>query len=559
MKLVTIKKEGLNMSEFNLLEEKWLKVLDGTEVKEVALYDLFENAHNYTALAGELPTQDFAILRFLLAVMYGSFYRNINEPDDAYDLWDNMYKVEKFDIEKIKNYLEPFKSRFYLFDDEFPFYQVPNIKGTKGFARKLNGEISESGTGEKAQKIRIFSMYSGNVKNELNFSDAARWLLHLIGYDDTSGKQNADKKIYGKLDSPGAGWLGQLGGIYAEGKNLFETLMYNFCILNNSGELFELGQAIWEKDKIENGKIPNNERNRINIPKDLLSLLTIQSRRVSLEQKDGKVTGYTFIGGDFFVKRDGEKVISGKNPFIEQMTIWRNNEKSSNNVAVYLPKRHNSAKLMWTSLDFFLLNNEENANILPGILNNIRCLQYAEILQKQKIKICAVGMIYGDKDTSLENVYKDRLVFDSELITEIGIDWANRICEEVKITEDLVREYGKLAGDLFIATGGDKGKKDAQLNKIRDKEKEEAYFMLDIPFRKWFETVSVKDDMDSKTMEWWEISSGIIRKAKDKLISRYNFKICKEHDGKECYSSISKFEYITQSKEVFINRGKKSK
>ena len=57
------------MGQFNLLDEGWISVVTdykGT-TKLVGMKEFFENAHNYIALAGDTPTQDFAVMRFLLA------------------------------------------------------------------------------------------------------------------------------------------------------------------------------------------------------------------------------------------------------------------------------------------------------------------------------------------------------------------------------------------------------------------------------------------------------------------------------------------------------------
>ena len=63
------------MSRFNLLEENWIRVLEEGEIKEVSLITLFENAEKFRCLAGEMATQDFAMLRFLLAVLHTVFSR----------------------------------------------------------------------------------------------------------------------------------------------------------------------------------------------------------------------------------------------------------------------------------------------------------------------------------------------------------------------------------------------------------------------------------------------------------------------------------------------------
>ena len=60
--------------EFNLIDEPWICVRDnGCEVKEISIRQVFEHAQEYTELAGETKTQDMAVLRFLLAMIYTVF------------------------------------------------------------------------------------------------------------------------------------------------------------------------------------------------------------------------------------------------------------------------------------------------------------------------------------------------------------------------------------------------------------------------------------------------------------------------------------------------------
>ena len=54
-------------------------------VKEVSLKEAFFNAHIYTELAGETKSQDFAVLRLLLALMHTIFSRYDINGDDADD------------------------------------------------------------------------------------------------------------------------------------------------------------------------------------------------------------------------------------------------------------------------------------------------------------------------------------------------------------------------------------------------------------------------------------------------------------------------------------------
>jgi CRISPR system Cascade subunit CasA len=539
-------KWGLFMSAFNLIDESWIRVAKGTEICTVGLHELFKNAHEYDGLAGELPTQDFAVLRLLLAIIYGSLYKNVQNDDDAIYLWERLYNAGRFDMNVIGSYLEQYRERFYLFHDEFPFYQVPGIKGTTGYTRKLNGEISESGTDpKKPQKVRIFSSIGGEAKNAMSFAEAARWLLHLNGYDDTSGKQSKDtKSVSGKLDSAGAGWLGQLGGVYLKGCNLFETLILNFCVLDHNGAPWQLGKAVWEMP------VKRDERSLISKPEDPLTLFTLQSRRILLTREENTVVGYQILGGDYFVKRSAEKVIAGAEPFAETMTIWNETAKKKGET-LFMPRRHNAGKLMWTSLDYFLLAAEGNNR--PGIVENLRIMEEAEVYKGRHTGITAVGMIYGDKDTAVADVYSDRLMFDPKLITALGKDYIDRISAELKSTDTLVYSYGKLAGQCYLASGGDEGQNRSAVNKISDAARADAYALLDIPFREWLASVSVDEDIDKKSLEWQNTSKGIILKAGRALVGRYNLQQCKvrgKSDGSDnkggktvnIYKALNEFE-----------------
>ena len=60
--------------EFNLLTEPWIRVrLRDNTVREVSLPEALVSAQAYVDLAGEMPTQNAAGLRLLLAVLFTVF------------------------------------------------------------------------------------------------------------------------------------------------------------------------------------------------------------------------------------------------------------------------------------------------------------------------------------------------------------------------------------------------------------------------------------------------------------------------------------------------------
>lgn len=375
----------MNDGEFNLLDEPWIKVIDkDCDIHEVSLIELFGHAHDYRDLCGELPTQDFAMLRLLLAVLHTVFSRYdvsgsefpLDDPDDALDRWSELWENGRFPAEVIANYLESQREKFYLFHPKRPFYQCEHAKvGTEYSASKLNGNLSES-----SNKLRLFTDVSGKAKEEMSFSEAARWLLYVNAYDDTSAKPSGESRERGiKLPSTGVGWLGKLGIIFAAGDNLFETLLLNLIMINANGELYEKENPIWEREEI-----PDGERTEIKLPGSLSELYTLQSRRLYLKRKDQKVTGYFLLGGDFFNKESA---------YIEPMTVWKNPDSKKANI--FTPRRHDFSKQFWRECPAAVLGSEGNRQ--PGIILWIKKLQ-EELLEDSYLNLRIVSVQYGDKD-----------------------------------------------------------------------------------------------------------------------------------------------------------------
>lgn len=148
------------------------------ECIEVSMLELFEYAHKYRSLAGELPTQDVAVMRLLLTVLHTVFARSdadgnealIRDYDGALDRWEQLWEMGAFPFEPIRNYLLKWKDRFWLFDEERPFYQIPQAhKGTEYTAAKLNGELTES-----SNKPRLFPSYALTAKSNMGYAEAAK-------------------------------------------------------------------------------------------------------------------------------------------------------------------------------------------------------------------------------------------------------------------------------------------------------------------------------------------------------------------------------------------------
>lgn len=491
--------------EYNLIDEPWILVLDrSATTKEVSLKELFSHAHEYLSLAGETPTQNISVLRLLLAILDSVFSANfdpsqVDGKDDSLtdelgellysdyqsnpiERWSILWNMNRLPWGLINDYLEKYRERFYLFHPEYPFYQVPDLTaGTKFNAAKLNGELLESN-----HKLRLFPSRAGEQKTSLTYAEAARWILHMNNYDDT-----ASKPTISKLPSPGAGWLGQLGNIMAKGNNLFETLMLNCVMADRNGDPWPEGSAVWEKP------VQTQERRNIVMPETLKELYTLQSRRLRLEGSDGKVTGVILQGGDFFSK---------ENAFIEPFTIWRRiNNGKKNQPVIYVPKRHEPGRQLWR--DFSDLLSAEAENRRPGIIEWLGLLKNLGYLEQRHCHFQTAGISYGDKDFFANDILNDSLSFSSGFLDQMNGDWTTKIIEEIKYTEKLIHQYGKLAKDLALASG------DATGESEESRAKEEGYFLIDGLFRDWISAIDPKIDEKKKVCdEWWESAQATIRK-----------------------------------------------
>jgi len=485
----------MNEIAFNILDEPWILVtyLNG-ESGEISLKDALKNAHKIKSLSGELPAQDAAVTRLLLAVLYAVFTRvdvNGEELDDDYDavgLWTSLWELKKFPEKQIDKYLIIYYDRFWLVHPERPFWQISKIdKGTKYDVPKLIGELSES-----SNKTRLFQSRNGKTKNEITYAEAVRWLISLNGFDDTSSKPTGQN-----MPTPGAGWLGKLGIVYAIGTNLFETLMYNFVLQDSNKKNWENGHAIWELDAPR-----NKERIEIPVPNSPIELLTLQSRRICLEKRNNMIVGYKILGGDFFQKEDA---------FIEQMTIWKFNDDKKTN---YVPKRHNPSKQFWRSFTLLLLVTEDTCP--PGFINWLANLKINSKVKIKNINMQAVSVVYGDKDSSVADSWSDSFSLNSSLLSAIGDKWVIRISDLLKSTDNMVKAYGQLAFDIEKSSGGFE-----KLFDKRDAAKDEAYFNLDMPFRNWLEKIDIEDeDMDDVCSKWENRARSIILKLGDELAAK---------------------------------------
>lgn len=553
------------MSRFNLLEEAWIMVMTDEKgsSEPVSLVQLFQNAHNYKQLAGEMQMQNFAILRLLLAVLHTVFSRfNFEGEHYPYMVLDERFKqqeeLDEDDLEDhrenlmatwkglwqrksfpeiVGDYLYCWKDRFYLFDEKHPFYQVTKeelfkrpIKAGRGsnptevYPKTLNRTISESGN-----KIALFSPRYGVAanKNRISETELARWLILYQGLVGTG-----DKARYEEFEGTNSkGWIYDLGGIALRGDNLFETLLLNLALLHpEEKHQASIQRPCWEQTSYE---IIN--RLLLGYPVDnLAELYTNWSRAIFVEAEIQVEEGFT-------ISTVKLPEINHQDQFIELMTLWRYRTQGPNK-GFRTPQKHQLKTSFWRSFGTVFLSKDTEGK-RPGIIDWF--YEIEKTTNQTNAVIESYGVEADGNATSWLPVeeYFDTLDINEHVLADIQDDgWVERINGEVEKTKEIIegtfRSFVNEVKDIRNLDGMG----------FTSKIILQAYYEVDLPFRLWLNSLEVNQDKEKRIQEWRLNLKAIIRGQADFLIQSaghrdYKGIIIKDKPFKNIATAYNQFDY----------------
>lgn len=524
----------MQKKEFSLLDEPWIKVLTmGHETVEVSLKDLFANAHHYACLAGETPTQDAALIRFLLATAETVFYRyevdgeenllceeNGSDRDDVLDRWRDYYDKGAFEENVFSSYLEKYRDRFYLFHPETPFYQVADLQyGTDFSAVNLYGNIKESNN--PATKHH-FSMNEGNNLKSISLPEAARWLIHYNAYAVNVKKNN---KAPGSGNPVGTGRMGRLGFIMADGENLFDTIMINLCALRDGEMLWGKPKPAWEQP------VCSLQAREIAIPDNIPEAYTIQSRRLLLKRENDKICGIRALGGDYYPM---------ENEVSEQMTLWKAKYDKKSNTKTEVPKTHDPSIHIWREFSTIICEDLKDTQ-KPRIPGLVKWLQVIMKNRQRLITFHTIGMKYDGMSYGFVESVNDSLMMSSGLLLELGNIWRARIENEILNCRAAADLLAQLSDDIsFIISGKDSKKRQSNSNNLTSY----YYSSIDHEFRNWLLSIDVNSQQyESKVIEWQNISKKIALQIAENFVLLFS---------SEMFRTVNNSKTIPESLNEFI-------
>lgn len=493
--------EATKEDDYNLLDRPWVNVTytDG-HVCEVSLKTLLFDAHLIREISGDMPQQTLPILRTALAVLYrayGKDHHGLAEKGDNSVLmsyWKFIWDSGRFDQGILKEYLDEFHDRFYLFDSENPFYQTPGLEYSS--EKKEYDDIGELVADVPKPKKFLFSMRTKTNLESVSLAEAARWLIFLQAYDTAGIKSPVvgethilRNRVYAPNSRVGTGWLGALGGVYLEGSSLFHTLMLNWALVNpqakEEGDLWfgnPTDLAPWER------KAPGPDMNLDYRPTGVVDMLTLQSRRVRLipDRTKTRVVG--------IIKCYGDCIRAENMDGMEPMTAWRKGseqlrQKLNLPVPPHSPATFTSGRAIWRQLQPLLSvkSDDDSDDMRPGVIKWAENLQRSGCLGDSKTgdvlqvaRIHTQAMTYGTQSSLYDDAIDDSIDANLQLLHHdapavgVVVDVIGRTEEAVKALSVLAAQLAKCSGS---AAEGDR------FYAFSDRVKEEAYSALDGLFR----------------------------------------------------------------------------
>jgi len=224
------------MSRFNLIDEKWIPVRfpDGTR-DELGIRDTLLRSKEIVAIEDPSPLVVAALHRFLLAVLY----RALEGPTDI-DQAKALFKAG-LPSEKIEAYLKKWRDRFWLFDEKYPFYQVPAYEPQERKGKKEWKSWPAIAAEHNANNAKVlFDHVEIAAAGPIPSCMAARWLVACQTF--ALGGGNSDF-VYTKSAPSATAVMALPLGIH-----LHDTLLLSLVPENK--EVLAADRPIWEQEPV---------------------------------------------------------------------------------------------------------------------------------------------------------------------------------------------------------------------------------------------------------------------------------------------------------------------
>ncbi|NJK59596.1 MAG: type I-E CRISPR-associated protein Cse1/CasA [Oscillatoriales cyanobacterium SM2_1_8] len=267
------------MTSFNLVEQPWIPVVDRRwQIQEISLMALLETWQDWREIQAENPPTTYALYRFLLAILHRAY----QGPTDL-DHWE---EIRQDNGKRAIAYLREYQECFDLLHPERPFMQDRAIANNESTPVYSFAEMQADNTST------VFSHEHQHSNYSISFSQAARLLIRLQGFDPTS-LRGFYPQCKGNRSAASTTTI-NAANVLVYDVNLQKILLQNLMQYDPEGEIPSAvqgeDQPSWETSY---GGPPAKT-----IPRGLIHYLTYPWRRLWLQCAAEKVTGIAITMGD---------------------------------------------------------------------------------------------------------------------------------------------------------------------------------------------------------------------------------------------------------------------
>lgn len=480
---------------YDLTVQPWVRVLrtDGT-AEQLSLTGVIELADSVRAIAGEIATQDTAILRLILAILHRALepYAPDNPSEVAgmivvlRNQWDDVV------VPAVRRYLTEHRARMDLFGPRVPFFQVARMSTAKGEFSPLSKLIADMPAGSPYLTGR-----SAKAALRIEAAEAARWLVHVQAYDASgikTGVVGHPRANGGRVYPEGPAWTGQLGLIHLVGPTLKETLLLNLWAVLLPYDARQRDLPPWEGPPQSLQSSPE----LLHRPAGPVDLYTWQARRVLLCGGPEGVTGVLITYGDRIIMQDHQEVLN-----LEPMSLWRFSKPQTQKLKrdIQMTRRHMPGVSLWRGLAALVppTSTERSTsarNTKPAhstaLIDHAVLLVKGGAIEESMLRYRAVGVEYGSQESVIDEIVDDALDVPATVLDPAHVDLRQTALDAVESAKAGVAALAEFARGLARAAGAGGDATDGP----GDRAYEEGYAVLDLPYRTWLRGALADPDVE---------------------------------------------------------------
>ncbi len=487
------------MSRFNLIDEKWIPVrfLDGTRDKEgLGIREILLRARDIAGIEDSSPLVVAALHRFLLAVLY----RALEGPTDI-EQAKQLFR-DGLPAEKITAYLDKWRPRFWLFDEKYPFGQVPSFKPKKwrawtALAVEYNADTAKV----------LFDHTNEAAPGSIKPAAAARWLLATQTFAVSTGKS----EISHTGTAPSAGSMMAI----PMGQNLQDTLIFSLIPQNRMVTQDDI--PLWEREPESLEKL----KTKIRMPdkktggvKDraiergaagICDLYTWQTRSILFKESlDGDISELGFASGIGY--KESVELDPMLGYAIKEVADEETKEKVKKRISLRFEE-----KGIWRDFDSLLPDNE---HLAPRVIEN--AVMLSKVDRKRSPRgVMILGQKYYPPRPNIAYWRKEHFVFPGAISGDRNIRHEIReILIEAEKSGDVLNSACEAFAKDILRHGERKVEKDDIRNVVKQLAALPQYWStMEAKFHEILQHYTNEKSLDEIELEWLQAVRVALKEA----------------------------------------------